>query len=284
MKQVLLLLAVLGFGFFAAGCEIAEENQFKPMIVLQGFLYANEQIDTISVRKTISIEDTSRASDFVQNAQVEISVDGRTYTLREKNKITLPGRYFLDTPLTAIPGKTYRLTVRAFGEEAWSETTIPYPIQLDSVKIDKQRLALDRIDTILYPKDISELSRPGVHLWWTSSSNAVTYALEAVSFDTTQKLIDLELPGAQPPDSTTSRGRYRFFILSNNEELAWLQYRYYGLNTVRALALDKNYSDLILGIFLTGSQFNNQTLHVNGGLGIFGSAARASKEVYLKKP
>lgn len=282
MKKLTILLTLLVCCFSYFGCSALTENIYTPTLVLQGYIYANEPIDSILVRQTIAIEDTSRNSDFVTGASVQITVDGKSYTLSEKQRVARPGRYTPDETIIAIPGKTYKLTVSAYGSTAWSETTVPEPIQLDSVRVGDRKLSLTAMDTVQFPKDESELNKPGVQLWWTSSKSAAGYSLEAVSFDTTQKLINLDSARNNLPD-TVSRGRYRFFIISNTEQLSWLQFKYYGPNTVRALALDHNFQDMILGLYLNGSQFNNNTLHVNGGLGIFGSAARASKEVYLKE-
>jgi hypothetical protein len=141
-------------------------------------------------------------------------------------------------------------------------------------------LSLTNTDTITYPTTIDSLQSPGIYLWWSPSPGCAGYGLEALSLDTNADTI-LDAVTTALGDSAMF-GQYRFFILSTNEQVVWPQYTRYGLTVVRALALDKNYEDFVLALYISGSQFDNSTLDVSGGLGVFGSAARASKFVYLK--
>lgn len=272
---LILLLTALGL----ASCEQTTDTVFSPQLVIEGYLYANEPLDSIVVRRTIEITQGDSIA-YVQGAIVTLSSPDKDYVLLERKDA--PGRYHPQEDLIPLPGVTYRLRVQAMGQVATSETTIPDPIKLDSAKVGEKPLSIARIDTVDYPGSRDELSKPGVRLWWTRSASAVGYALEAVTFDSTAEIIDLSPDDANLPDST-SMGRYRFFILSQSEQIAWRQFRRYGINTVRALALDRNLQDFALGLYLTQSQFDNNTLHVNGGLGVFGSAARASMRVYIRK-
>lgn len=275
---MLRMLMVCALALFIASCDETIDAEFTPQIVVEGYLYANEPIDSIVIRRTLDIGEESRFS-YVRGAIVTLSVGDEEYRLVENAEY--PGRYFPPVRMWAAPGRTYRIRVQALGQTATSETTIPQPIFLDSAKIGERVLSLDRVDTIDYPKDITELARPGIRMWWTKGQLSSGYGLEAVSFDTTAQVIDLEL-SHEAPDSL-SMGRYRFFILSETEQILWLQFKRYGLNTLRVLSVDRNMQDFVLGIYLSGSQFDNATNHVAGGLGIFGSAARASKEVFLRK-
>lgn len=277
--KALFIALLLAVGAALASCEQTVDATFSPQLVIEGYLYANEPLDSIVVRRTIEITQGDSIA-YVEGARVVLSSPEKEYELIERTNE--PGRYFPQEPFTPQPGVTYKLRVEAMGQVATSETTIPDAIRLDSAKIDKQPLSITGIDTVDYPGSRDELSKPGVRLWWTKSASAKGYALEAVTFDTTAEIIDLSPDDDNLPDST-SMGRYRFFILSQSEQIVWRQFRRYGENTVRALALDRNLQDFALGLFLTQSQFDNNTLHVNGGLGVFGSAARASMKVYIRK-
>jgi hypothetical protein len=269
-KILLLLLAALSL----ASCEETLNSDFTPQLVLEGYLYANEPLDSVVIRRTLEITETDSLQ-FVQGATVTLSYDDQNIRLIERPEF--PGAYFPPSPLTIEPRKTYRIRVEAMGQVATSETTVPDAIALDSAKIGDRVLNINGVDTIEYPGTREELSKPGVRLWWTRSQSARGYGMEAVTFDSTAEIIDLDPEDDNLPDSN-AMGRYRFFILSNSEQILWRQFRRYGENTVRALALDQNLQD-----FLTRSQFDNNTLRVQGGLGVFGSAARASMRVYVRK-
>ncbi len=173
------------------------------------------------------------------------------------------------------------MQAKALGQIAvTASTTVPLAIHIDSAQLDGRMLSLTQTDTITYPTLVDSLQSQGIHIWWSASIGSAGYGLEALSLDTTADTI-LDAVSSELGDSA-AMGRYRFFILSTNEQVVWPQFTRYGLNVVRALALDKNYEDFILALYLSGSQFNNSTLDVSGGLGVFGSAARASKMVYLR--
>jgi hypothetical protein len=229
------------------------------------------------VRQTIPIG-SSTGNDLINNAIVTISMGDTTYSLHRDASAN--GRYVSNGTIIIQPGKTYSLRVEAIGQVATSSTIVPLAIHLDSAKLDGNSLSLTNTDSITYPVLVDSLSSPGIHLWWSPSPGSAGYGLEALSLDTNADTI-LDAVSSDLGDSG-AMGRYRFFIQSTDEQIVWIQFTRFGLNVVRALALDRNYEDFILGLYLSGSQFNNSTLHITGGLGIFGSAARASKRVYLK--
>ncbi len=266
------------FAALLASCSPVTETTFSPQIVVQGYLYANEALDSIVVRQTIPIA-SSTGNDRVSNANVTITIGDSVYQLHE-NSHSVPGRYISNDSIVIQPGATYTLRVEALGQVATASTTVPQAILLDSVKLNNQMLSLTAVDSVTYPTLVDSLQNPGIHLWWSASPGSAGYGIEALSLDTNADTI-LDAVSSALGDSA-AMGQYRFFILSTNEQVVWPQFTRYGLNVVRALALDKNYEDFILALNLSGSQFNNSTLDVTGGLGVFGSAARASKKVYLR--
>ena len=273
-----LSFVILIFPLLLWGCTSVTESTFSPQIVVQGYLYANEALDSIVVRQTIPIG-SSTGNDFVSNAIVTITSGDSIYSLHERIPFE-PGRYTSDHTVIIQPGTAYTLRVEALGQIATASTTVPLAIHLDSAELDGRKLSLKATDSVTYPTHVDSLQSSGIHLWWSPSPGSAGYGIEALSLDTTADTI-LDAVSSALGDSVAF-GRYRFFILSTNEQVVWPQFTRYGLNVVRALALDKNYEDFILSLYLSGSQFNNSTLDVSGGLGVFGSAARASKFVYLK--
>jgi hypothetical protein len=295
MKRTLLFMGLLSF---FAGCTSTNDIAFTPQIVVQGFLYANEPLDSIVVRQTESVFDTARDKG-ISDAIVTVASEGLIDTLRLRYRA---GEYVPTHPIIPRSRKSYILRVEWKGQVATSTTTVPDSIHLDSAVACGRRLSLVGNDTLYYPNagNIDSLNQPGIHLYWSKSANAAGYGLEALCLDTTKHsrftykvdpitgdttLIRYDSGGRIDSkvtfEDTTSIGRYRFFILSTDEFVSWLQFKFYGLNVVRALAIDKNFQDYILSLYISRSQYNNNTLHVQGGLGIFGSAARASKRVFL---
>ena len=297
MKRLLiyLLLAAL-----ASGCTSTNDIAFTPQIVVQGFLYANEPLDSIVIRETESVFDTSQDKPL-SSAFVTIIGNDAVDTLHERAGYR--GQYVTSSPFIPRSRKSYTLRVEAIGQIATSTTTVPDFIHLDSAAAYGRLLSLTKTDTLHYPdaRSIDSLNQPGIHLYWSKSANAAGYGLEALCVDTarhsryTYKIDPItgdttvirydsggRIDSKVTFNDTTATGRYRFFILSENEYVSWMQFQFYGSNVVRALAIDKNFQDFILGLYISRSQFNNNTLHVQGGLGVFGSAARATKTVFLE--
>ena len=264
-------------------CSGTIDATFHQQLVVQGFLYAGEPLDSIIVRKTLSITEQN-PQDRVSGAKITIMTGDSIFALAEDS---VAGRYIYNNaqqPFVAQPGKSYHLTVASNGDTLTAQTTVPKAIHLDSAKLKSRALSTTGIDTVDFPLSDSfdSLSKPGISLWWSASPGCAGYGLEVIcvapedsNFISDPNIL-LSLPDSD------AFGRYRFFILSTNEQVVWQQFKYFGLNSIRALALDKNYQDYILGENLSGSQFNNATLDVQGGLGVFGSAARASKRVFIK--
>src|ERR1051325_2096966 len=104
IKYMLLLLTALAV---MAGCESSNDIAFTPQIVVQGFLYANEPLDSIGVRETESVLDTSRDKS-INNAIVTIASESGIDTLRLGQK---GGEYIPRRPLIPRSRKTYTLRV-----------------------------------------------------------------------------------------------------------------------------------------------------------------------------
>ena len=79
------LYAVVAALLVFAGCEASNDSAFTPQIVIQGFLYANEPIDSIIVRRTLPITSTNE-SDRVTGAKVTLTVDGTSYVFEESTQ------------------------------------------------------------------------------------------------------------------------------------------------------------------------------------------------------
>src|SRR5689334_2410835 len=112
MKQALILCFLCAL---IAGCESGSDSEFKPQIVVQGFLYANEPLDSIVVRQTLPIS-ANNEGDRLSNALVTISDGDSSYELIESKTSGVAGQYVSAQPLVIQPGKTYSLRVEALGQ------------------------------------------------------------------------------------------------------------------------------------------------------------------------
>src|SRR5688572_32915329 len=99
-----------------AACDGAIESEYKEQLVVHGFIYANEPIDSVSLHYTIPYGSLTEDSLFaVTDADVRISVDGTEYLLQHGPR---KGRYFLPASEHVVqPGKYYELIIRKGSHE-----------------------------------------------------------------------------------------------------------------------------------------------------------------------
>ena len=278
--SLFLILCVLAVGALAAGCSAGTDAPLIQQVVVQGYLYANEPLDSVVLRHTLVMTDTG-TDDRVHGATVTITTGDTTTRLTEIGR----GVYRPERTLVPRPGQVYTLHADWGTAHVTATTSVPTAIRIDSAVAEGHALSLTGMDSVTYPARISSLSSPGIHLYWStvgsgSATGAAGYALEALAPRTATDTIIDDLTRSLA--DSNAYGRYRFFVRSMNESVAWIQFTYFGENTLRVLALDQNYQDLVLATYLSGSQFNNNSLHITGGLGVFASAARASMRVYVR--
>src|SRR5438067_9717901 len=116
------------------GCEQSDEANYTSQLVIESYIYANEPIDSVIVRRTAVI--TSDTKETIEpSADVLIEVDGVKHSFHTRQEEWAKGHYYPDDTLVVVPGKTYRIEVRSRGQIATSQTTVPLAISLDSAKV-----------------------------------------------------------------------------------------------------------------------------------------------------
>jgi hypothetical protein len=126
-------LPIISFSLLFA-CETPIEvdlNSSDPKIVIVGAISNVTGDYTVNLTRTVNFDD---ANEFptVSDALVRISDDaGNIETLSE----TSPGVYRINT-LQGIPGRTYTLEVTADGEIYKAISTMPSPVNIDTVTIE----------------------------------------------------------------------------------------------------------------------------------------------------
>jgi hypothetical protein len=126
-------LLVISFSFLFA-CEKPIDidlNSSDPKIVIVGSISSVTGDYTVTLTRTVNFDETNEFP-AVSDALVRISDDaGNTETLNE----TSPGVYSITT-LQGVPGRTYTLEVTADGEIYTAISTMPLPIDIDTITIE----------------------------------------------------------------------------------------------------------------------------------------------------
>jgi Domain of unknown function (DUF4249) len=253
------------------GCsEPTYPTAYSNQVVVQGYLMANQPIDSIVVRRTARLEEyVSGSALSIQNATVIVTGNGIADTLKEMQGF--PGYYTsVRNPRNIIkPRQTYDLFVQTpDGRTVTASTTVP-----DTFHI----IGKENFPRILH-------YRQGLFMIdWTSSNSYSDYITSVTS-------VDLSILDPIPSDfgnrddngNKPSRTSYGFNYIDNTHtEIPWFTFKYYGENALAIEAIDKNYYDFIRQLNGGGTDIREMKYNVNGGLGVFGSAALDSLHILL---
>ncbi len=274
MKKAIIFL----FGLLAiAGCDKAIESTYTPQIVVEGFLYPGEGIDSVLLHYTVPFTKAYDDSAYaIVGADVHVSVDGQDYQLQPIPNTR--GRYFLPKSTLVIEGgKTYMLTVHIDDLTATSTTTVPHPIALTNRETafpSSRVLLLDTNDatTFNYTLTAGPVDAPGR-----------LYMLQITALDTTYGKVPTGPQG--PPVDTNAIVRYSFIQTAPNIKIYSRLFGWFGPNRLTFLALDTNWIDYKRAVGYGSESFlpyQSSLNHIQGGYGVWGSAAKDTIGVFLQ--
>ncbi|MEO0078041.1 MAG: DUF4249 family protein [candidate division WOR-3 bacterium] len=262
----LILAAVL----LAAACD-STPDEYKPEPNVYCLLRSDCSTTRVLCGMTRSYDDSVSESDDwqgVTEATVEIGHNGERLVLRP-----LPdsaGRYITDS-LLVVPRDTYTLSVYyPEGQKVSGTTVVPDTFAIVSIQTDTQRWEIE----------------PGVYMYefrararWSASRGASGYLLTA----------EIRYSGA----SETLRLRDGPYVPMGREGETWFGGYVPGrtgqdtlfLDRVRfrVWALDRNYSDY-LTMRWGGQRASDNLMHLDGAVGVFGSACIAETTLHFTPP
>jgi hypothetical protein len=266
------------------------------LLTVDGILYVGRPLPNIFLSRTGSPEDQwSYESAAADGATVTIAVDTSVYVYQ--GSTFNPGVYFPPPYIEAhvvTPQTTYRLTVlTAEGERVTAETTTPAAIDIaEWVLLDdagqstlRQLRAFDELGEEVYDAPENQLVYSTglleaiLNPQPTSGFQAGIYSLDLDSglvidpeFLEDEDLEDINRNVASPP----------ILPSETNIRLPWFTIFFKGRYKIRIYSIDNNWYDLARssGLFggggfggNAGDNFEKPIYHINGGIGIFGSAS-----------
>jgi hypothetical protein len=282
------LLAPLALLLTLAACDEAVNSDYQEQIAVSAFLFDGQPIDSVVLERTTPFGEYFDASTLgIEGASVSVTVDGKTYQLIEGTaKYIVAGRYYLPaSDLIVHGGKTYELNiVTADGKHHITATTkVPQPIRFTGIVDSLRKMGGGVMDTVILDTN----SFGGFILPITAGPLSggfaepnQKYMIQVLSYDTLQKI---RTPIQGPPVDTASFSRFSFLQTAPLVPLSGRLFGAFGRNRIAILAVDTNWVDyqrqVINGQFLGYQPSLN---HVNGGIGVWASAARDTFTVYLK--
>jgi hypothetical protein len=284
------LMALIALAVFCtAGCEDEPPTSYIPVPYIEGYLFVDRPIEGIVVAMSQSLGASyEHGSAMIPNADVIITSEGVSRTLVYRAQENAGSYYLPDTTIHVKPETSYSISVRfPNGTLCTGETTTP-------ARISWTR---EPSPVLQYPSDTVNLPSPdSLRIGWTPGST-VEYLIRVRCVDTagygayltpstgeengrTNNFSHFETPEVNTFYGTTRWG----FVQTTGAPTVWTAFRWYGRNTVAILSADKHFIDWFkLTRFSGAPQFNSEFSNINGGAGVFGSAALVEKEVFLVK-
>lgn len=302
-KPLLILLLSLPLGLL--GCDTtatAPESQ----VVVEAYLQGGAPLEAVRVSRSVATDETYVLEDVaLRGAEVAVqrlADDGSVaemIALREHPE--KPGVYEFDSfPAPIVRHQTtYRLVVNTpDGTEVTATTTVPAPIEIVNVEHGRAVYQGPVQPSFTVTPPASDRERQNVLVLTTTS--LLDFSKPEQELRT--QLTPLYAEGFDPDEDdistlrVTSSGLLNEANFSRNEDgqltldLPWLSVAFYGRNEVTVNVIDDNLYDLIRtqqvqqGEGLAPGEIPNVIEHVEGGTGVFGSYARASRNVIIDRP
>lgn len=263
---------VILFSFLLYNCDYIDPiNTFEPNLVIEGFLTEGIPFSKVIIKQTVSDDDLyniiyndDNNFNVISNADVTLSVDD-TLFIQLIESINKPGRYIVDLnndSFIAKPNQMIKLNCIYEDERLSAETIIPDIITID-LHFPQNDIYIDSTDSVV------------INIF--GHSNNFGYLVNVDENEEIGSNAELIHHDYSPYDRS-------FLTTDNTIVIPKNFFRWYDIEyKISILNLDQNLFDFYRS--LTNPLFNLEPviMHVDGGLGIFGSSSKAEASVVVKK-
>jgi hypothetical protein len=275
IKQFLLFYLIL---IAINACyEPPTKPQFKETIILSGYLYVGQSVDSIFVRKSLPIGipySNTRAA--VSGAIVTLKTNSQQFSLSEYPEY--PGVYFVPAEEHVVSaGETYEINVQAGNHQVQASTIAPEQISINLLS-DNQRSYLGSPFKIIW----NQVEGAKGYLVTTIADPPYDNRVHIEGFLDSTDVIEDSLT-AFSPVSNFSMGDRDLFL-----EIPWFMFWYYSDYTIKVYAADQNLYDLSSSQVMyaaQSSEYEQPNYNIRGGIGIFSAVSVDSVRVkVLRQP
>ncbi len=281
-----LLPAILLALLFVSSCEDAPPTDYLPRPYVQGYLLVGEPIQDIIVAVSQPIDQPyDFGSSLVRNAEVQIQVDERIIPLVFREQPGGGSYVSVDSSIRVQPQTTYKLFIRMpDGAVVRAETTTPAIIAwLDSPP-----------DRVQYPRDTTRLAADdSLSVSWTSGGST-DFLVRVMALDTVGYGGYLSPATSEPNARTNNRGERRSinysltrwgYTAQSRTQIAWSSFSWFGRNDIAIFSPDRWFLKWFKSVQFSrlSPEYDPQESNISGGIGVFGSAAVISKEMFVQK-
>ncbi|MBN2288288.1 MAG: DUF4249 family protein [Candidatus Glassbacteria bacterium] len=253
-----LLLAILA----AAACT--EDTPFVPesdVVVIRGYLYADEPVTEIQLASTVGLGSEDSVGPPVSDADVKLIKEGNVYSL-----VPTPGRegyyHYPGTGLTVNTGDRFRIEVAYYGKLASAETAVPPAPAGVAMTVDELVIQDFSAGGFGFGRRFMVEDTSAVRVTWLNQDNSAYYvALENVETD--PQAIETGMPFGRPM-------RIISIPITGDEYIISLfSVTHYGRHKAKVYRVNQEYVDLFASRQQDTRDLNEPLTNVVNGLGVF---------------
>ena len=245
-----------------------EDNPFVPesdLVVIRGYLYANEPVTEIQLASTVGLGSEDSVGPPISDADVKLIKDGNTYQLEPT-----PGRegyyHYPGTDLSVNTGDNFRIEVIYYGKLASAETVVPpapvgVEMTLDELLV--QDFSMGGFGGGFgFRRRFMVEDTTAVRVTWLNEDNSSYYVtLENVEAD--PQPIETGLPFVRP-------GRIISIPITGDEYIiSLINVTHYGRHRAKLYRVNQEYVDLYSTRQQDTRDLNEPLTNVVNGLGVF---------------
>jgi hypothetical protein len=259
---------------FISSCKKSTDSTGSSQLVLEGYLFQGEVVDSIHLTNSVSFESTDTTYPPVNDASIMINWNGKSYSL-----VGIGGGYYNsnDSRLSIEVGNTYSIEVKYKGKTSTSSTVVP-AIPAGVILSD----TIAYIDTIftMGPPDIGGGANGtnSIKISWDDSDNGF-YFVVIESLDPKATLIQQgngNFPGGNGPfQGKIFRMRSQPFQ-GSSYTLQTRSLERYGKHVAKVYRVNQEYADLYMNRQQDSRNLSEPITNVSNGLGIFTGFSYAS--------
>lgn len=300
MKVVKLLSMVILIIIFVSCTEnLVEigENTYSPKIVVEGYLFANQNVANIRVTRNFPLNSSIQVSNLIlSNADVSIKEieSGREFRLTY-NPQSFSFEY-KGNDLTINYGREYQLNVSAYvdGKKLSASSTTKVPQK--GFKINRE---LSKFDPMFYREPDESGNPKSFVLNFTPSPGTKFYLISLLALDASDKTFVYDNPYFEIKKEDLNKDFDRYRLQANQlpninsfggnieYEIPWLDLWFYGNHRLVVYAVDENYRlyfQTYRSVQEFDGNFHEPRLNFTGdGIGVFGSAIADTVYLTVKK-
>lgn len=276
MKKILLLASLMPILF---SCEKLSETNNNNLLVLSGYLYQDEPVDSIKVVKSLSLSSQDTVYESVEGAKAAITWNNKEFVLTDIGN----GYYsYHGDDLHIRAGETYSINIDYNGNVITSSTSVPLKTTIDPIADNV--ILIDTVRSFGPPQDL-ESSTSGLQITWDNPGNNYFYVVIESTDSNSGTIVmgNSNFPGFPGGGFNTGIFRLRSQpFIGNSYTINSRILTKYGSYVIKVYSVNQEYANLYENRTQDSRSLSEPVTNVINGLGIFTAFSYAEAAFYVR--